>query len=328
MAANTTSAEVATRAGEREIVATRVFAAPRALVYSLWTDPRHITQWWGPTGFTTTIHEMDVRPGGLWRFVMHGPDGVNYQNKIIYREVVAPDRLVYDNVSGPQFHATVTFAEQGGNTRVTVRMLFASAADRERVIQQFGALEGLTQTLGRLEGYVARTIGQRPEASTSDQVIVITRVFDAPREAVFKAWTEPERLQQWWGPHGFTTPFCAVDLRLGGVFHYCMRSPEGRDIWGRGVYQDIVVPERIVYIDTFADADGHPVSPSHYGMSTEHPAETLVTVTFTVQGRQTKVTVQQAVPAAFPERSGTQQGWTEMLDRLADALANIPLGSA
>ena len=77
MAANTTSAEAATRAGEREIVATRVFAASRALVFTLWTDPRHIAQWWGPNGFTTTIHEMDVRSGGVWRFVMHGPDGVD-----------------------------------------------------------------------------------------------------------------------------------------------------------------------------------------------------------------------------------------------------------
>ena len=328
MAAHTTSADVATRAGEREIVATRIFAAPRALVFSLWTDPHHITQWWGPNGFTTTIHEMDVRPGGVWRFVMHGPDGVDYQNKIIYREVVAPDRLVYDNVSGPQFHATVTFADEGGNTRVTVRMLFASAAEREQVIKQFGALEGLTQTLGRLEDYVAHTRGQRRVVSPARQGIVITRIFDAPREVVFKAWTEPERLQQWWGPRGFTTPFCGVDLRPGGVFHYCMRSPEGRDIWGRGVYQDIVVPERIVYADTFADAEGHPVSPTHYGMSTGHPAKTLVTVTFAVQGHQTKVTVQQAVPEAFPERSGMEQGWTEMLDRLADELANAPTGGA
>ena len=77
MAANTTSADVATLAGEREIVAARVFAAPRALVFTPWTDPRHIVQWWGPNGFTTTIHEMDVRPGGVWRFVMHGPDGVD-----------------------------------------------------------------------------------------------------------------------------------------------------------------------------------------------------------------------------------------------------------
>ncbi len=328
MAANTTSADIATRAGEREIVATRVFAAPRALVFTLWTDPRHIAQWWGPNGFTTTIDEMDVRPGGVWRFVMHGPDGVDYKNKIVYREVVAPDRLVYDHVSGPQFQVTVTFAEQGGKTTVTVRMLFESAADREKVIMQFGALEGLTQTLGRLGDHVARTVGLRLAESAAGQEIVIRRLVDAPRDVVFKAWTQAERLKQWWGPRGFTTPFCSVDLRLGGVFLYCMRSPEGRDIWGRGVYRDIVVPERIVYSDMFADADGNPVSPTHYGMSAGHPVETLVTVTFTAHGHQTQVTVEHAVPESVPERLGIKQGWTEMLDRLAGELANASMGGA
>jgi uncharacterized protein YndB with AHSA1/START domain len=78
----------------------------------MWTDPNHVAQWWGPKGFTNTIHEMDVRPGGVWRFVMHGPDGVDYQNKIVFIEVVKPERLVYDHVSGPKFHVTVTFTEQ------------------------------------------------------------------------------------------------------------------------------------------------------------------------------------------------------------------------
>lgn len=328
MAANTRSAEVATRAGEREIVATRVFAAPRALVFSLWTDPRHIAQWWGPDGFTTTTHEMDVRPGGVWRFVMHGPDGVDYKNKVVYREVVAPERLVYDHVSGPPFHVTVTFAEQGGKTAVTMRMIFESEAVRENVIKQFGALDGLTQTLGRLGDHVARTVGLGPALPPAGQEVVITRLVDAPREVVFKAWTEPKRLKQWWGPRGFTTPFCTVDLRPGGVFHYCMRSPEGRDIWGKGVYREIVVPERIVYTDTFADADGNLVSPTYYGLSTGHPDETLVTVLFTAQGHQTKVTVQHAVPESVPERSGIKEGWTEMLDRLAEELAKTSLGGA
>jgi len=156
---------------------------------------------------------------------------------------------------------------------------------------------------------------------SSDQELVITRVFDAPRDLVFKAGTEPQRLMRWWGPNGFTTPFCKVDLRPGGVFHYCMRSPEGQDYWGRGVYREIVEPERIVYLDSFADEEGTPVEPAHYGMSPGHPAETLVTVTFTEHGGTTKVTLHHAVPEAVLERSGIQQGWTEMLDRLVNELA-------
>src|SRR5713226_3537728 len=149
MAASTAGSNVATKAGEREIVATRVFDAPREVVFKLWTDPNHVGQWWGPKGFTTTISEMDVRPGGVWRFVMHGPDGVDYENEIIYREIVKPERLVYSHVSGPLFHVTVTFIEQGAKTKLTVRMVFESATQREKVIQEFGAIEGLNQTLER-----------------------------------------------------------------------------------------------------------------------------------------------------------------------------------
>ncbi len=162
--------------------------------------------------------------------------------------------------------------------------------------------------------------GSNIAAMVGESEIVITRVFDAPRDIVFKAWTEPERLMRWWGPKGFTTPFCQADLRPGGVFLYCMRSPEGHDVWGKGVYLEVVPPERIVYTDTFADEEGNTVEPTHYGMSPAHPRETLVTVTFTDHEGKTKVTLQHAMPAAVPERSGTQQGWTEMLDRLAEEL--------
>ena len=112
---------------DREIVATRIFDAPRELVFQMWTDPKHIGNWWGPKGFTTTIHEMDVRPGGVWRFIMHGPDGRDYQNKIVYLETAKPERLVYDHVSGPLFRMTVTFTAQAGKTKVMARMVFETA---------------------------------------------------------------------------------------------------------------------------------------------------------------------------------------------------------
>lgn len=158
-------------------------------------------------------------------------------------------------------------------------------------------------------------------ATAADREIVMTRVFDAPRELVWKAWTEPERLMRWWAPSGFTTPFCKTDLRVGGVFHYCMRSPDGRDIWGRGVYREIAPPSLIVYTDAFADAEGNPVPPAHYGMNSGHPAETLVTVTFAEHEGKTKLTLRHSIPQSVVERDGTQQGWTEMFDRLAEELA-------
>ena len=97
----------------REITATRVFDAPRELVFDAWTDPVHISNWWGPVGFTTTTKRMDVRPGGVWEHVMHGPDGVNYENTIVYVELARPGRLVYDHLSAPHFRSTSTFEDLG-----------------------------------------------------------------------------------------------------------------------------------------------------------------------------------------------------------------------
>jgi uncharacterized protein YndB with AHSA1/START domain len=146
---------------DREIIITRVLDAPRELVFNAWTDPKHIAQWWGPRGFTNTVSEMDVRPGGVWRFVMHGPDGVDYKNKIVYIEIVQPERLVYshggdeDGDDSGQFHVTVIFAEQGSKTRLTMRTLFESAAECEKT-KKFGAVEGGNQTIDRLEEFLAK----------------------------------------------------------------------------------------------------------------------------------------------------------------------------
>ncbi|MGA8028974.1 MAG: SRPBCC family protein [Bryobacteraceae bacterium] len=158
MAASTTSAKgvsAVADTADRELVFTRVFDAPRELVFEAWTDPKHIAQWWGPKGFTTTIQEMDVRPGGVWRHVMRGPDGRDYLNKIVFLEVTKPERLVYkhepEHGSEPVHHqTTVTFADEGGKTRLSMQMLFASAADRKYVVDTYGAVEGANQTLSRL----------------------------------------------------------------------------------------------------------------------------------------------------------------------------------
>jgi uncharacterized protein YndB with AHSA1/START domain len=145
--------------GARSIVTTRVFDVPRELVFDAFTDAKHLTQWWGPNGFTITIRSIDVRPGGVWRFVMHGPDGTDYENRITYDEIVRPERLVYrhgggDDVDPVQFQTTVTFEDLGGKTRVTMRGVFPSAAERDRVAEKYGAVEGAKQTLGRLADYL------------------------------------------------------------------------------------------------------------------------------------------------------------------------------
>lgn len=151
----------------REIVISRVIDAPRDTVFEAWIDPKQVVRWWGPDGFTTTTHQMDVKPGGVWRFTMHGPDGRDYQNKITYSEIARPDRLVYrhsgeEGTEDVRFATTVTFEAEGGKTRVTLRSVFESAAERDRVIKEYGALEGAKQTLKRLAEHVAAVAGREP----------------------------------------------------------------------------------------------------------------------------------------------------------------------
>ncbi|WP_256941383.1 SRPBCC family protein [Bacillus sp. EAC] len=144
---------------DRQIVITRVFDAPPELVFNAWTDSEHIGNWWGPNGFTITTHLRDVRPGGTWTFIMHGPDGTDYPNKIDYLEVVKPERLVYKHGSGEQndsgqFHVTVTFSEQNGKTLLTMCSLFPTVEERNKVVEEYGAIEGGKQTLSRLAEFL------------------------------------------------------------------------------------------------------------------------------------------------------------------------------
>ncbi len=136
---------------------TRLLDAPRELVWEAWTDPKRVAQWWGPNGFSITNHAMAVKPGGRWDFVMHGPDGKDYDNVVVYHEVVRPERLVYthgDRGDTDQFHVTVTFVAEGRKTRLTMHSRFPSLAARDHVAREFGAVDGGSQHLDNLEAYL------------------------------------------------------------------------------------------------------------------------------------------------------------------------------
>ena len=155
----------------REIVGIREFDAPRDLVWQVWTDPKHLAQWWGPNGFTTTTSSFDMRAGGVWRFVMHGPDGRDYQNRITFDEIVKGERIAYrhgggDDVEPVQFRTVVTFEDLGGRcTRITWRATFPSAAERARVIKEYGADKGFVQTMARLAEYVAAMASEQNQTA-------------------------------------------------------------------------------------------------------------------------------------------------------------------
>ena len=167
-----------------------------------------------------------------------------------------------------------------------------------------------------------RTVPARIGAGrkSAEQGLVITRVFDAPRDLVWKAWTEPQRFVRWWGPKGFTTPVCKIDLRVGGEYLNCMRSSEGQDYWSKGVFREIVAPERLVMTDSFADKKGNIVPASHYGMSGDWPLEMLITVTFEEGGGKTKLTLQHVGLPAGENRDMAGAGWRESFDKLAESL--------
>jgi len=161
---------------------------------------------------------------------------------------------------------------------------------------------------------------QRPATKPVERALIITRIFNAPREQVWKAWTEPERYMRWWGPKGFTSPASKIDFRVGGAYLSCMRSPEGQDFWSTGIYREIVPLERIVCTDSFADEKGNVVPATHYGMTPDFPLECLVTVTFEEDGGKTKMTLRhEGIPAGQISES-TGIGWNESFDKLAEVL--------
>ncbi len=162
------------------------------------------------------------------------------------------------------------------------------------------------------------------KAGQNKNELTITRTFDAPRELVWKAWTEPEHFKGWWGRKDFTSPFCKIDLRVGGKYLNCMRSSDGQEYWGTGVYNEIIPLKKIVYTDSFADEKGNIVPASHYGI-TGFPMELQVTVTLEEQEGKAKMTLKHV---GIPEGEMFEQcqaGWNESFDKLEEELSELKL---
>lgn len=319
-----------------EIIICRTFDAPRDLVWRAWTDPQHVGRWWGPAGYTTTTHSMDFRPGGAWRYTMHGADGRDYANRIDYLEIDAPARLVYqlggeepdDSVS---FRTEVSFEPIGNTnrqTRVTMRSIFPTAEARDFVISNFGAVEGGKQHLANLADYLDRTW----TADQEDAPFSISRVFPAiPREMVWQAWTERAQLLRWFGPQGSTMSQATLDLRVGGMFHYRLSDPQGMDLWGRWIFRTIDRPNLLEFVSSFSNADGDVTLAPFPGLD-DFPAELLTAVTLvehagvskgtlvTIEARPLNATrIQRDFFSAF--HSSLQQGWAGTLQRLSESLS-------
>lgn len=309
---------------DREIVVTRLFNAPKELVFQAWTDPTHLAQWWGPTGFSLTTIEMEFRPGGMWRYVMHGPDGTDYGNKIVYTEITPHDRITYQHgedvdwgEAGPMFNVVATFETENNQTRLTMRSVFRSAAERDHVAREYGAVEGAHQTIGRLASHLDAV----QTAKTGPREIFISRTFEAPRDLVFKAWTDPDHFSKWWGPAACRMISCTVDLRPGGSFTFSkeMPGPDGPvQMRCKGVYRVVAPPERLSWTWAFVDDTGeiarHPLEPLW-------PLETQVAMTLTERDGRTTMEIRQTGVLTERLKDAAEQGWASCLGQLTSHLA-------
>lgn len=311
-----------------EIYITRVYDTPVKAVWDAWTDPAQAVHWWGPRGFTLTTHSKDLRPGGIWHYTMHGPDGTDYPNKAFYHEVQECQKLVYDHGGyddrPPLFRVTVLFSESNGQTTMEMTMALPTAEEAEAT-RKFIKAAGGNATWDRLAEYLHETREAR-------SCFVINRSFAAPIETVFRMWTDPAQLPQWLPPVGFDMEIRRADIRPGGSCFFQMSNHAGVTFHGRFDYREINEPSRIVYEQKFCDEAGH---------TSRHPAmpvfpETLrTTVDFAAEGDQaTRVTVT-AEPAgaataaeiqAFVEIRGSMtQGWTGSFDALEANVSAVAL---
>lgn len=296
---------------DRELRISRLLNAPRELVWKVWTDPKHIKNWWGPNGFTNTISTMEVKKGGQWQFIMHGPDGTDYRNHNEFLEVVKHERIVYRHISNPRFTATITFEMQGDKTLLNWHMLFESREEFIAVVKAHKADEGLKQNGEKLELYLQQ-MAARP---TAIKEITITRILNAPRNVVYNAWVNPVELAKWWGPRGFTTGVTETDPKEGGNLRIEMLGQGYRNMV-TGQFVEVTPNEKIIYTTSaFADAEGNDTLKGYNEIKFEDFGK----------GR-TKLTIYASIVKATPElqaaMDGMYEGWSQSIDKLEELVSN------
>lgn len=314
---------MAVKPKENEIHLSRIYDAPVKQVWEAWTDPVQTAKWWGPRGFTITSHSKDLRPGGIWHYTMHGPDGTNYPNKTVYHVVERYQKLVYDHGGyddrPPMFRVTVTFAEKNGKTHFEMTMAFPSLAEAEhskKIIKQANG----NSTWDRLAEYLEKD-------KTGNDIFVINRSFNVPIAKLFQIWTDPTHVSKWLAPKGFRMEFIRAKIEAGGSSFYFMENDGGMRMYGRIEYTKIESPRLLEYMQQFCDADekisrhpGAPVWPETMSTKVEFCSEgeneTRVTISWAPAGKFTDAELQ----AFIAERSGMTAGWTGSFDKLDEYL--------
>jgi uncharacterized protein YndB with AHSA1/START domain len=296
---------------DRTLTVTRVFDAPRDLVYRAWTDPKEFGKWFPPIGFSAARCELDVRPGGTLRMDMKGGAdagefaGVVFPGKGVYREVVPNERLSFtfegeDAAAQPQILMTVVFEDEGRRTKLTIYQVAKTVADYEELLK-IGATEGLGQSLDKLAALLERG---GTDAAVTGRTLTLVRVFNAPRDLVWEAYTDPKHIVKWSFAKDWESPFAETDVRPGGAFRIGMRpadlSEEGFTF--EGTYREVKRPERLVQ-DL---GDGR-----------------VMTTTFEDQNGKTKLTLSVEMAEAEEQE---RTGWTQILENLEKHVATMTGG--
>jgi len=290
----------------------RIFNAPAARVWKALTDANEMRIWY------FDLKEFRPEPGFEFEFSVEHK-GVNYHHLCKVSEVIPQKKIAYTwRYEGEPGDSLVTFElfAEGDKTRLKLTHEGIETFPKTPAFARENFQTGWTSIASELQRFVEQG---------RDREFVISRTFDAPRDLVWKAWTERERLMQWFGPKGFKMATAKLDFRPGGILHYCLRSADGTEMWEKFTYREIVAPERIVLVNSFSDEQGnltrHPLSPTW-------PLEMLTTTTFAEEGGKTAVTVHWLPLNATEEErktfdashDGMRQGWTGAFDQLAEYL--------
>jgi uncharacterized protein YndB with AHSA1/START domain len=298
-------------APERTLVTTRVFDASPERVYKAWTDPKQLARWFPPEGLTAPVCELDVRVGGAMRIDMKGPEGEPFKGQLfpgrgVYREVAPNKRLAFtftpemDGRAMPTVLMTVEFEDLAGKTKITIRQTLDTVAEFEEMVKT-GMAEGLAESLGKLAGVLSGQSSDRG-VTVSGRQLTLTRVYNAPRELVWKAYTDPKHIVKWQFAAEWETPFAETDLRSGGAFRIGMRpadhSEEGFVF--EGTYREVVKPERLVQVAS----DGR----------------VLTTTLEEVLGGGTRLTLSLEMAEAEEQE---RTGWSQILENLGTHIATL-----
>jgi uncharacterized protein YndB with AHSA1/START domain len=301
------------------LVLERTFNAPVETVWKAITELDRMKQW-----YFEELESFQPEVGFQTQFNVHH-NGKNFLHLWKVTAVVLGQKITYSwkygGFPGESFVTFELFAEADKTRlRLTHSDLETFLPERNPDLARENFEAGWKSIVSQLQPFVEEGV------PVVDREFVISRTFDAPRDVMWKAWTESEQLAKWFGPKGVTIVSAKNDLRLGGVFHYGMRTPDGTVMWGKWIYREIVPPERLVFIVSFSDEKGgltrHPFSESW-------PMEMLSTVTFAERQGKTEVTVRwtphnatESERKTFDEgHEGMKQGWSGTFDQLADYLA-------